>query len=175
MGYKGADIILPIHRCGQTKDSYIIVQVKNRQNDVFGDALKRDSCGACKDAAGLMGPAVPHLGILMSMRSKNRVDKMEISYPFEKTFSSSSFSSSDRFTRQRKNKHQQEISRVILTSVGLSQKLFPGVAFPGGVGARETAIIFSYLRDLAKCNTEMATHKDIITSYYKRLASFELS
>lgn len=37
IGYKGVDIILPIHCGGQTKDPYIIVQVKNRQNDAFGE------------------------------------------------------------------------------------------------------------------------------------------
>jgi len=34
--------VLPIHRRGRGEFSYILVQVKNRQNDVFEDVLKEE-------------------------------------------------------------------------------------------------------------------------------------
>lgn len=54
--------------------------------------------------------------------------------------------------------------------MGLSQNLFPCVAFPNeDVGTRETGLIFDYPRDLVECNTDIALDKPLITSYHKRL------
>ncbi|ODM22570.1 hypothetical protein SI65_00159 [Aspergillus cristatus] len=76
------------------------------QNDLFGDGLKKESRRACEDAAALLGPPVPHLGILMSLRSKTGQKNAEVIYPFVKT--------TDRETRQ-SNKPKGP-PRVILTS-----------------------------------------------------------
>lgn len=60
--------------------------------------------------------------------------------------------------------------RVILMFPGLSESLYPGVAFPGeAYGIAETARIFQYLRDLVECNTDMAMAKHLITLYHERL------
>lgn len=73
---------MSILQSGRDEFSYILVQVKNRQNYVLGDALKKKPCRACEDAAGLFGSEVPHLGILMSLRSKTGREKVEVIYPF---------------------------------------------------------------------------------------------
>lgn len=159
-GFKGADIILPIHRRGQDKFSYIIIQVKNRKDDVLGDGLKQESCGACSDAAGLLGPAVPDLGMLMSLRSKSGNERMEVVHLVEQNFGPE--------TRP-KNK-PKEMPKVIITSVGMNQALFPGVSFPDeDFGIGETQLIFRYLKDLLECNVELPMDKRSMTAYHRRL------
>lgn len=59
---------------------------------------------------------------------------------------------------------------MTLTSLGLGDSLYPGVAFPGeAFGVAEIARIFQYLWNLVECDADMAMAKHLITLYHERL------
>ena len=114
---KGADIILAIHRHRQNKLPYIIIPLKNRKNDVVGDSLRQKLCEACNDAAGLLGPAVPYLGMVMLLQSKSGD---EVTKQWRWYHRCTRLNRTPDQSRDRKNK-PKETPRVIITSVGLNQ------------------------------------------------------
>lgn len=78
--------------CNKTLKEMMIISFLNYQADEFMEAVvgryysgkdaSKKPRRACEDAAGLFGSEVPHLGILMSLRSKTGREKVEVIYPF---------------------------------------------------------------------------------------------
>lgn len=60
--------------------TYLIVQVKNRHNDSLTNALRNKAKDTLKSAAGLLPTSSAHLGILMSLRSREE-QQMDVVYP----------------------------------------------------------------------------------------------
>lgn len=125
--YEGCDIIIPVLLPTEKKEmSYIVIQVKNRGDDVLGSSVKneaRNDLKAClKDL-----PDTAHIGLMLALRSKIGEDA-EIVYPLARhdqapELRSSSKTPSGKYRFDDKN-------RVIAAIVGTSFDLYPGLVHP---------------------------------------------
>lgn len=80
VGFKGCDIVIPVHVQGQPRMSYLIVQVNNRRDDSMVRSLKEEARGSLLSAANLVPDAPSYMAILMSLRGKSP-RTMEVVYP----------------------------------------------------------------------------------------------
>ncbi|KAL1979111.1 hypothetical protein VTN96DRAFT_6838 [Rasamsonia emersonii] len=169
LGYKGCDIIIPVSLRGQQKMTYLIIQVKNRRNDSLTNALRNEAKEALKSAAGLLLTSSPHLGILMSLRSREGQQEMDVVYPLERP--------AQRPPSGRQGKKMgdtnyvwNDMNRVVIAAVGMGVDLYPGVGF----GHRpenepQTVEMVQYLNSLLDQTAEMPTKEE--NSYYEYLLS----
>ncbi|KAB8219267.1 hypothetical protein BDV33DRAFT_204584 [Aspergillus novoparasiticus] len=161
-GFKGCDLIIPVFLPSQTNMSYIIIQVKNRQNDKFTPGFRNEAKSSLKSAANLL-PSTPHLGIMLSLRGKDNQAQVEVVYPKETEKSprgGGAFGQIYLFN---------DMERVVVAAVGLDHTIYPSLIHPKDDTNKPHTSLESIevLRRLVAFKA--GTHPSSESSYHKNL------
>lgn len=143
------DIIIPVAIPEDNNMSFIVIQVKNRQDDRLTARLKSEADFTISSAAEALPKKSAYMGILMALRGKPDVNvAMEPSESDQK-----------KWTRSKDKKQ-----RVMVVASGLDHKIYPGMAS----NSEECKEICENLRDLLdlKGNIKVSRESD----YQKNLA-----
>lgn len=120
-GWKGADMVIPIG-LPEDKMSYVVVQVKNRKNDILSRGLKNEARDALKSAADGLGDR-DHIAVMMSLRGKGGQEGVELVQPPVRQ---------ETVRRNRPgpfkiNYDWEQPKRLLIVAVGMSLDVYPGI------------------------------------------------
>lgn len=125
--YAGCDIIIPVLLPTEKKEmSYIVIQVKNRGDDVLGSSVKnefRNDLKACLTDL----PDTTHVGLMLALRSKIGGEDADIVYPLARHDQAPELRSSSK-TPSGKYRFDDE-NRVNRSDCGGEFRSLPGVLF----------------------------------------------
>jgi hypothetical protein len=115
------DIVIPVAIVDADLITYLIVQVKNRQDDHLGSAAMVEADYAISRAASSL-PKVPAcLGIFMALRCKGNPG-LQVAHPTEQ------YKMRLRSGKRENQYKWSDPKRLVLAAVGLDDSIYPGIA-----------------------------------------------
>lgn len=125
-GFKGPNIIIPVYLPVKDKMSYVVIEVRNVDEDTITEDFEEDVTYFLKKNAMLVERAtredngvdpVPHIGIVMSPRGQEEYAGVEVIYPPVMSDTPPGLSETYNF-------------HDLLAAVGLDLSIYPGLLHP---------------------------------------------